>query len=34
MLAFGEFEADPELFELRRDGALVEDSPECFTILL
>jgi len=34
VLAFGEFEADPELFELRRGGALVEISAKTFDVLL
>lgn len=34
ILAFGEFEADLELFELRRYGAVVEISPRNFDILL
>ena len=34
VLAFGEFEADPERFQLRRDGALVEISAKCFDVLL
>ncbi len=34
LLAFGEFEADAERFELRRAGVLIEISAKCFDVLV